>query len=309
VDVAILSPVAPLQPSPERSPSGNEFLSRGVIVCIDELNSSPHPPADCPPQEAPLLEAVHLTKHYSSVPAVQDLTFTLRPGQVLGCLGPNGSGKSTTVKMLTGLLEPTRGAVLFNGRNIRDDLPAYRKQLGYVPEEALLYPYLTGGEYLELIGSLRSMSPGEIETRIGSLLELFSLHSHRHAAIGSYSKGMRQRILLIAALMHNPEIFIFDEPLSGLDVTSALIFKNLVQALGEQGKLVFYCSHVLEVVEKVCSDVLILRKGTVIAQDSVANIPQIVGESLEHSFLRLVEDVDTVRVAQDIVAVMMMSAA
>jgi ABC-2 type transport system ATP-binding protein len=251
-----------------------------------------------------LLEALHLTKRYSSLPAVQDLTFTLRPGQVLGCLGPNGSGKSTTVKMLTGLLEPTRGAVLFNGRNIRDDLPAYRKLLGYVPEEPLLYPYLTGWEYLELIGSLRSMSPRELEKRIDSLLELFSLHSHRHAAIGSYSKGMRQRILLIAALMDNPEIFIFDEPLSGLDVTSALIFKNLVQALGAEGKLVFYCSHVLEVVEKVCSDVLILRKGMVIAQDSVENIPRIVGESLEDSFLRLVDDVDTVRVAQEIVAVM-----
>lgn len=251
-----------------------------------------------------LLEAVHLSKRYSSVPAVQDLTFTLRPGQVLGCLGPNGSGKSTTVKMLTGLLEPTRGAVLFKGRNIRDDLPAYRKLLGYVPEEALLYPYLTGWEYLELIGSLRSMRTREMEKRIDSLLELFSLHSHRHASIASYSKGMRQRILLIAALMDNPQIFIFDEPLSGLDVTSALIFKNLVQALGRQGKLVFYCSHVLEVVEKVCSDVLILRKGVVIAQDSVENIPQIVGESLEDSFLRLVEDVDTVRVAHDIVAVM-----
>ena len=251
-----------------------------------------------------MLEAVHLIKRYSSVPAVQDLAFTLRPGQVLGCLGPNGSGKSTTVKMLTGLLEPTHGAVLFNGRNIRDDLPAYRKLLGYVPEEALLYPYLTGWEYLELVGSLRSMPRRAMGQRIDSLLELFSLHAHRHASIGSYSKGMRQRILLIAALMDNPEIFIFDEPLSGLDVTSALIFKHLVHALGAEGKLVFYCSHVLEVVEKVCSDVLILRKGAVIAQDSVANIPQIIGESLEDSFLRLVEDVDTVRAAQDIVAVM-----
>ena len=120
-----------------------------------------------------MLEAVHLTKRYSSLPAVQDLTFTLRPGQVLGCLGPNGSGKSTTVKMLTGLLEPTQGAVLFNGRKIRDNLAAYRKLLGYVPEEALLYPYLTGWEYLELIGSLRSMRPSEMEKRIGSLLELF----------------------------------------------------------------------------------------------------------------------------------------
>ncbi len=130
------------------------------------------------------------------------------------------------------------------------------------------------------------------------------MHSNRFASIGTYSKGMRQRILLIAALMDNPRIVIFDEPLSGLDVTSALIFKNLVQELGREGKLVFYCSHVLEVVEKVCTDVLILRKGTVIAQDSVANIRKILGESLENTFLHLVDDVDTMRVARDIVSVM-----
>jgi ABC-2 type transport system ATP-binding protein len=251
-----------------------------------------------------MLEALHLTKRYSSIPAVQDLWFTLRPGQVLGCLGPNGSGKSTTVKMLTGLLEPTRGVVQFAGHNIHDDLAAYRKRLGYVPEEALLYPYLSGWEYLEMIGTLRGMAPAELELKIDSLLELLSLHTHRHASIGTYSKGMRQRILLIAAIMHDPEIFIFDEPLSGLDVTSALIFKNLVQALGRSGKLVFYCSHVLEVVEKVCTDVLILRKGAVIAQDSVTNIGQILGQSLENTFLHLVDDVDTMTVARDIVDVM-----
>ena len=251
-----------------------------------------------------MLEAVRLTKRYASLPAVQDLSFTLRPGQVLGCLGPNGSGKSTTVKMLTGLLQPTRGVVQFDGRDIQDDLAAYRKRLGYVPEEAHLYPYLTGWEYLELIGTLRGMPCHELGKKIDSLLELFSLHPSRHASISSYSKGMRQRILLIAAIMDNPDIFIFDEPLSGLDVTSALIFKNLVQTLGQQGKLVFYCSHVLEVVEKVCSDVLILRKGIVIAQDSVANIGQILGQSLENTFLHLVEDVDTMNVARDIVRVM-----
>ena len=251
-----------------------------------------------------MLEAVHLTKRYVSLPAVQDLSFSLRPGQVLGCLGPNGSGKSTTVKMLTGLLEPTRGVVQFAGHNIQDDLAAYRKRLGYVPEEALLYPYLSGWEYLEMIGTLRGMPPAELESKIDSLLELLSLHPHRHASIGTYSKGMRQRILLIAAIMHDPEIFIFDEPLSGLDVTSALIFKNLVQALGRSGKLVFYCSHVLEVVEKVCTDVLILRKGVVIAQDSVANIGRILGQSLENTFLHLVDDVDTMTVARDIVDVM-----
>jgi len=251
-----------------------------------------------------MLEAVHLTKRYASLPAVLDLSFSLRPGQVLGCLGPNGSGKSTTVKMLTGLLEPTRGVVLYNGRNIRDDLAGYRKLPGYVPEEPHLYPYLTGWEYLELIGTLRGMPRPELEKKIDSLLELLSLHAHRHSVVGSYSKGMRQRILLIAALMDNPQIFIFDEPLSGLDVTSALIFKNLVQALGQQGKLVFYCSHVLEVVEKVCSDVLILRNGSVVAQDSVEKIRQILGQSLEDSFLHLVDNVDTISLARNIVSVM-----
>ncbi len=256
-----------------------------------------------------MLEAVHLTKRYASLPAVQDLLFSLRPGQVLGCLGPNGSGKSTTVKMLTGLLQPTRGLVQFDGRNIQDNLTDFRKLLGYVPEEPNLYPYLTGWEYLELIGTLRGMDRRIMASKINSLLELFSMHPSRHASIGSYSKGMRQRILLIGAIMDDPEIFIFDEPLSGLDVTSALIFKNLVQALGQQGKLVFYCSHVLEVVEKVCSDILILRKGIVIAQDSVANIGQLLGQSLENTFLHLVEDVDTMSVARDIVTVMKAKAA
>jgi len=251
-----------------------------------------------------MLEAVHLTKRYASIPAVQDLSFSLRPGQVLGCLGPNGSGKSTTVKMLTGLLAPSRGLVQFNGRSIQDDVTGYRNQLGYVPEEAHLYPFLTGWEYLELVGTLRGMPRAELESKIDSLLQLFSLHPSRHLGMGQYSKGMRQRILLIAAIMHNPEIFIFDEPLSGLDVTSALIFKNMVHVLGQQGKLVFYCSHVLEVVEKICTDVLILRKGLVIAQDSVANIGKILGQSLENTFLHLVDDVNTMAVAQDIVQVM-----
>jgi ABC-2 type transport system ATP-binding protein len=250
-----------------------------------------------------MLEAIHLSKRYASLPAVQDLSFTLQPGQVLGCLGPNGSGKSTTVKMLTGLLQPSHGIVQFNGRNIQGDLPSYRMRLGYVPEEAHLYPYLSGWEYLEMIGTLRGMKQSDINVKIDSLLQLFSLHPSRHASMSTYSKGMRQRILLIAAIMGNPDIFIFDEPLSGLDVTSALIFKNLVQALGHAGKMVFYCSHVLEVVEKVCTDVLILRKGVVIAQDSIAKIGKILGQSLENTFLHLVDDVDTLSVAREIVGV------
>src|SRR5579872_2792199 len=139
-----------------------------------------------------MLEAVHLAKRYSSIPAVEDLSFTLRPGQVLGCLGPNGSGKSTTVKMLTGLLEPSRGVVQFEGVDVREDLTGYRKHLGYVPEEAHLYPYLTGWEYLELVATLRGMRPDRLSITINSMLELFSMHSNRFASIGTYSKGMRQ---------------------------------------------------------------------------------------------------------------------
>jgi ABC-2 type transport system ATP-binding protein len=252
-----------------------------------------------------MLEARDLTKCYASLPAVKDVTFSLSPGQVLGCLGPNGSGKSTTVKMLTGLLEPTRGEVLFNGEDIQKDLVGYRKHLGYVPEEPNLYPYLSGREYLEMVGTLRGMPRPLLEQKIDRLLELFALHSHRNATIASYSKGMRQRILLIAALMDDPKVLIFDEPLSGLDVTSALVLKNLIKTLGQQGKAVFYCSHVLEVVEQVCSHLLILRKGDVIAHDTTEAIHnKIEYSSLERTFMHLVEDVDTDKVTRDIIRAM-----
>jgi ABC-2 type transport system ATP-binding protein len=252
-----------------------------------------------------MLEARGLTKCYGSVLAVQSIDFSLESGQVLGYLGPNGSGKSTTVKMLIGLLEPTSGQVLFDGKNIQQDLVAYRKRLGYVPEEANLYPYLTGYEYLELVGTLRSMPLQRMKTKIDSFLELFSLFPHRHVSLSSYSKGMRQRILLISALLDNPDVLILDEPLSGLDVTSALIFKNLIQSLSAKGKTIFYCSHVLEVVEKVCSRLLILRKGQVIASGTTEEVRQRIGQtSLENIFLHFVEDRDVAQIANNIVEVM-----
>jgi ABC-2 type transport system ATP-binding protein len=251
------------------------------------------------------LETRNLVKCYTSVPAVSDVSFSLNSGEVLGCLGPNGSGKSSTVRMLIGLSKPTRGEVLFCGKSIQLDLVGYRKLLGYVPEEANLYPFLSGSEYLELVGTLRGMAAPILAKRIEAMLELFSLHPHRHSAIGSYSKGMRQRILLIAALLHDPELLVLDEPLSGLDVTSALIVKNLIKILGERGKAVFYCSHVLEVVEKVCSHIMILQKGRVLASGSAIDLQQAAGQSnLEHAFMHLVEDRDTHQTARDIIAVM-----
>lgn len=252
-----------------------------------------------------LLEARKIVKCYTAVPAVNGVTFSMKPGEVLGCVGPNGSGKSTIVRMLTGLLQPTSGEVLFSGANIQNNLVGYREQLGYVPEEPELYPFLSGWEYLDLVGTLRGLPRPALKEKIGAMLELFSLSPAKYVSIGTYSKGMRQRILLIAALLHDPTLLIFDEPLSGLDVTSALITKNLIKSLGERGKAVFYCSHVLEVVEKVCTRVMILRKGKVLAYAASAEIQQRAGQSsLENSFVHLVEERDAARTALDIISVM-----
>jgi ABC-2 type transport system ATP-binding protein len=251
------------------------------------------------------LEAKGLRKCYTAVAAVNNVTFSLHCGEILGCLGPNGAGKSTTVRMLTGLLEPTRGQVISFGADIHRDLVAYRRRVGYVPEDADLYPFLSGWEYLELVGTLRGMDPRRFERKAKQMLDLLSLSSYRHASIASYSKGMRQRILLISALLDDPEILILDEPLSGLDAVSALIVKSLIKELGERGKAIFYCSHVLEIVERICSHVMILKGGTVIAHAVTADLHCKLGEtSLEQAFVHLVADRNAEQTAHNIVEVM-----
>jgi ABC-2 type transport system ATP-binding protein len=256
-------------------------------------------------REAGMLEVRNLTRRYGRTAAVHNVSFTVLPGEILGYLGPNGSGKSTTVKMLTGLVEPTTGKVLFDGNDVTGMPPEYKKRIGYVPEEPHLYPYLTGREYLELIGRLRALPQPALDRKIDSLLALFGMHPHRHTPISSYSKGMKQKILISAALLHNPDVLIFDEPLSGLDVTSALVFRNLLQSLARQRKTILYSSHVLEVVEKICTRVIILHKGVVVANDSVERLRDLMAlPSLEEIFSQLVLQEDTERVARDIVEVM-----
>ena len=155
-----------------------------------------------------------------------------------------------------------------------------------------------------MVGTLRAMPKTRKIARIHSLLQLFSLWPHRHVAVGSYSKGMRQRILLIAAIMDNPDVLILDEPMAGLDVTSSLVLRNLIQELSARGKAIFFCSHVLEVVEKICSQLIILRKGQVIAYGLTNSVLQSIGQtSLEGTFLQLVEDRDVARIANDIISV------
>lgn len=252
-----------------------------------------------------MLEARGLTKYYSAIPAIRDVSFALRPGSVLGLLGPNGSGKSTTVSILTGLLEPSGGKVLLDGEDVRDQLLEYKAKIGYVPEEAVLYSYLTGPEYLALVGGLRGLAPRRVQEKIDGFLQLFGLQEDAHAPMSAYSKGMRQKILISAALLHDPLIVILDEPNSGLDVTTSLVLRRLVQTLAGDGRMVVYSSHVLDIVEQVATDVLILHDGRVVAHDSAAHLRELMKlSSLEEVFKTLVIETDIDRVAADLVAVM-----
>jgi ABC-2 type transport system ATP-binding protein len=252
-----------------------------------------------------MLEARNLIKRYSRIPVVDGVSFSIRPGEILGYVGPNGAGKSTTVKMLIGLIEPSEGGIFFRGRDVREDWPAFQRQMGYVPEEPHLYPHLTGREYLQLAGRLRGLARGILEPRMDAMLHLFSLWGDRYSPLSSYSKGMRQKILLSAALLHDPELLILDEPFSGLDVNTAMVLRALLQALADKGKMILYSSHVLEVVEKVCSKVLILRKGKVVAHDAVERLRGLMQQpSLEGIFAQLTEQEDPGRIAAAIVAAM-----
>ena len=249
-----------------------------------------------------MLEVRHLTKLYRSVPAVQDVNFSVGSGEILGYVGPNGSGKSTTVKMITGLLEPTSGEVLFNGRNVRDNLVGFKRRIGYVPEEPYLYAHMSGLEYLTLVGRLRGMEAAALEKKAEALLALFDLKASRYSPLTSYSKGMRQRVLIAAALLDDPELIILDEPFSGLDVSAALLFRQLLQDLAGQGRTILFSSHVLEVVEKLCSRVLILYKGKVVAQNSVANLRDLLAlPSLVEVFSQLTQQEDYVSRSREIV--------
>jgi ABC-2 type transport system ATP-binding protein len=250
-----------------------------------------------------MLEARNLSKSYRRIPAVDGVSFSIAPGEVLGYLGPNGAGKSTTVKMLIGLIEPTRGEILFRGRDVRSDWPGFLASVGYVPEEPHLYPQLSGREYLQLAGRLRGMRRSVLDGRMDQLLRLFLLWGDRHSPLSSYSKGMRQKILLAAALLHNPEVLILDEPFSGLDVNTAIMLRILIRELAAEGRMILYSSHVLEVVEKVCSSVLILRKGKVVAHDAVQRLRSLMSQpTLEGIFTQLTENEDPSRVVGGILA-------
>lgn len=251
-----------------------------------------------------MLEAFDLGRRYGGILALHGLNLVARPGHVIGLLGPNGSGKSTTINMLTGLIRPTTGEVRWNGVDIHHDLVAHHSHLGFVPEEPRLYGYMSAPEYLALVGGLRDLPDSVVAARTERYLELFGLDSDRYTPLASFSKGMRQKVLIAAALLHDPDIVILDEPCSGLDVASTLILRSLVRTLAAQGKTIVYSSHVLDMVEKVCSDVLILHHGRVVAQDSVTRLRELASaDSLEDVFAALAVDANVEAIGATIASV------
>jgi ABC-2 type transport system ATP-binding protein len=249
-----------------------------------------------------MLELRCVTKLYSSIPAVNDVSFVARAGEVTGYLGPNGSGKSTTLKMITGLIEATEGTILLDGEPIQQNPVQYKQRLGYVPEEPHLYSHLTGLEYLTMVTQLRNRPRKSSAEKIDRLLRLFSLHGDRHLPISSYSKGMRQKVLLSAALLHNPDLILLDEPFSGLDVSSALVVRSLIRDLAQRGKVVLFSSHELETVERVCCHVVILHRGKIVADDSIEKLRTFMAlPTLEGIFSQLAVEQDTEAVSREIV--------
>ncbi len=268
-----------------------------------ESNQNKNHHSQHPTHERPrtVLELRSVSKLYAGIPAVDNISFSARAGEVTGYLGPNGSGKSTTMKMITGLIDMTSGYIFFDGKPIHDDLIAYKRRMGYVPEEPYLYNHLSAVEYLTMVAQLRDLPAKESSERIDGMLRIFGLYDDRHASISGYSKGMRQKVLITAALLHNPDLVLLDEPFSGLDVGSALILRSLIQELAARGKVVLFSSHELDTVERVSSRIVILHRSKLVADDSIENLRSLMElPTLEAIFSQLAVEQDTGSMAREI---------
>jgi ABC-2 type transport system ATP-binding protein len=226
-----------------------------------------------------MIELKNLTRAFGSLMAVDHVNLVIPKGQICGYLGPNGAGKTTTVKMLTGMIKPSSGSAEVAGYNIRTEILEVKRQIGYVPESGALYQSLTPIEYLEVVGRLYEMEEKEMKRRIEEGMHFFQLTDDAHHRMSGFSKGMRQKVLIASALIHNPHVIFLDEPLNGLDANTALLLKELLRNLANEGKTIFYCSHILEVVENLCDRVVILDRGTVVADGSVGALKKMTRRS------------------------------
>lgn len=233
----------------------------------------------------PIITIRNLFKNYGSKQVLKGINLDIYPGQVIGYIGPNGAGKSTTVKILCGLISDYQGEVKVRGIDVKDDPVKAKSLIGYVPELAELYEVLTPFEFLTFIGELYSMPERVINERISGIMNVFGMEGNLHQRMDSFSKGMKQKVLIASGIMHNPEIIILDEPLSGLDANSVIIIKELISSLAREGKTIFYCSHMMDIVEKVSDHIVLIHEGQVIANGSFEELQEQRGnDSLEKIF-------------------------
>lgn len=241
-----------------------------------------------------MLEVKNITKSFNNIQVVKNVKFSAKQGEILGYLGPNGAGKSTTIKMIAGLLEPDNGSIYFRGEPIGKKMVDFKSIVGYIPEQGDLYGHLSGLEYLQLVGRLRQIPEKKLNEKIQGFMEQFGLSIDMYLPISSYSKGMKQKVLISSALLHDPEILLLDEPLAGLDISTSLVLKELLGRLAEKGKIIIYSSHILEVVEKICNRVIVIHKGKILADDSVDSLGRLMKlPSLESIFKELVQEEET----------------
>ena len=250
-----------------------------------------------------MIQTHHLSRSYGPKLALSDLSLRVEPGEILGFLGPNGAGKSTTVKILTGMIRPTSGSASVAGFDIVEQPIEAKKKFGYVPESAAIYDGLTAAEYLELVACLHHLDPKVAEARRHELLELFGLLEVQDQRLTEFSKGMRQKVLLASALLHRPDVLFLDEPLDGLDANAALVVKEVLKQLAAQGKTILFCSHILDVVERICTRIVIINEGRQIADGTSAEIREATGTaSLEQAFSKLTGVRDVGQVAAEFLA-------
>lgn len=241
---------------------------------------------------------------YGSKQVLNGINIEIPRGKIIGYIGPNGAGKSTTVKILLGLLTNYKGIVKVLGQDISDGSIEYKRKIGYVPETAEIYDNLTAREYLTFLGEIYGMSNEEVDIKAQKLMGLLGIEEVYDSRITSYSKGMKQKILIIASLIHNPDVLFFDEPLSGLDANSAMVFKEIMSALANQGKTIFYSSHIMEVVEKISDRIIVINKGNVVADGTFSQLKVQSNEgSLEEIFNQLTGFDQHKQIASDFVKV------
>ncbi|MDX3916411.1 MAG: ABC transporter ATP-binding protein [Pseudosphingobacterium sp.] len=244
-------------------------------------------------QDEPIIRIENLHKSYDDKQVLKGIDLEIYPGEVIGYIGPNGAGKSTTVKILTGLISDFGGHITVDGINLKENALPIKSIIGYVPENAELYDVLTPLEYLDFVGKLYDMETSLIAARATKLLTAFGLSESLNKRMDTFSKGMRQKVLLTSGIIHNPKILILDEPLSGLDANAVIVVKELISLLAKEGKTIFYCSHMMDIVEKVSDRILLINQGSIVANGTFEQLKAEHGDSLEHIFAKLTGHAET----------------